>query len=304
MKSFLSRLILSNFVCSLALADLNDMVSNDGILPIISNPTNKIEKGNKGSASEESLLVSLGANPIDINTDLATYLNNLPSLGKNGLTNKAIVGIDTRARVYANTYPMRAITLITIQTGEVSGKCTGWLINTNTVITAGHCVHQGKNGTWYPVEAYKIYPGYDGITAPYGQCSVKRLYSTVGWTENSSPEHDYAALKLNCAIGKTTGWFGFGIYNTIKNLPAVIHGYPAEKVGLWGAADVITQETDTRAYYKTDTSGGMSGSPVWYDSNYGPLSIAVHTYQSGTLNSGTRINANVFKNLKNWKHAN
>lgn len=304
MKLSLIILALIGFTHNIALADLNDMVSNDGILPIIIDPANTIEKGNKGAAIIKSSLTELEVSSSNLTPAMVNSLNRLPTLGlENSPSSKAVIGIDTRAKIFANTYPMRAIALITVNTGQIYGKCTGSLINANTVITAGHCVHQGQNGTWYPVEAYTVYPGYDGSIAPYGQCTVKRLYSTIGWTVNSSPEHDYAALKLNCSIGKTTGWFGFGIYSTTRNLPAIVNGYPSDKIGLWGSADIVSQETDTRIYYKTDTSGGMSGSPVWYDSNYGPMIIAIHAYQSGILNSGVRINSKVFKNLKNWKLA-
>lgn len=304
MKILLLILAIGYFATQCAVADLNDMVSNDGMLPTLIEPTNKIERGNTGTARFNRSLSELGGSSVELTPSMAAQLNALASLDSNETSkSKAAFGIDTRSRIFTTTYPMRAVVLITVQTSQVEGKCTGWLINSNTVITAGHCVHQGQNGSWYPVEGYTIYPAYDGANAPYGKCTAKRLYSTIGWTTNSNREYDYAALKLNCAIGKITGWFGFGTYETIKGFPTIISGYPGEKIGLWGAADIVSQETSTRAYYKTDTSSGMSGSPVWYDANSGPLAIAIHTSQSGSLNGGTRINKNVFTNLKNWKLA-
>ena len=46
-----------------------------------------------------------------------------------------------------------------------SGRCTGWLIGANTVVTAGHCVHQGGGGSFYPTSSYRIYPGRNGPIA-------------------------------------------------------------------------------------------------------------------------------------------
>lgn len=59
---------------------------------------------------------------------------------------ETVIGIDARYRIYpsASGHPERAIGLLTFN----GGSCTGWLINANTVATAGHCVHQGNGGSF------------------------------------------------------------------------------------------------------------------------------------------------------------
>ena len=120
-----------------------------------------------------------------------------------GKGQESIIGPDTRVRVTpTTTFPARATVLITFSLG----RCTGWLIGPNTVITAGHCVHPGGGGSFYPASSYRIYPGRNGGGSPYGSCTAKWLASVRGWTTTGDDRYDYGAIKLNCAIGNTVGW--------------------------------------------------------------------------------------------------
>lgn len=122
-----------------------------------------------------------------------------------GIDNELIIGgFDSRVRVYTTTYPARAVVLITFN----GGRCTGWLYGPDIVATAGHCVHTGgSSGTWRT--NVKIWPGYNGTDATFGSCRSIRLYSVTGWTNKRDERFDYGSIKLNCAIGNTTGWFGY-----------------------------------------------------------------------------------------------
>jgi glutamyl endopeptidase len=62
-------------------------------------------------------------------------------------------------------------------------------------------------GTWY--SGLAVWPGRDGSSAPYGSCTVRTLYSVTGWTSSRGEQYDYGALKLNCTVGNTIGWFGY-----------------------------------------------------------------------------------------------
>ena len=86
----------------------------------------------------------------------------LPAVrGTNG--QESIIGADNRVRVNPTTsLPARATVLIAFS----AGRCTGWLINRNTVVTAGHCVAPGNNTGFYSVPSYRIYPGRNGTSSP------------------------------------------------------------------------------------------------------------------------------------------
>ena len=66
-----------------------------------------------------------------------------------------------------------------------------------------------------------------------------------------------------------------------------------------------------RVFYRLDTAGGQSGSPVWrrVNAKCTHCGVAVHaygTYGSGPFkknNHGTRIINAVFQNITKWKNA-
>jgi glutamyl endopeptidase len=222
---------------------------------------------------------------------------------------ESIIGADSRVRVTPTTgFPARATVLITFS----AGRCTGWLIGPNTVATAGHCVHPGGGGSFYPVSSYRIYSGRNGTSSPYGSCTARKLFSVTGWTAQGKDDFDYGAIKLNCNIGNTTGWYGyFWQSGSLNGLPTIINGYPGDKpLTQWKSTDQVRVTQTRRVFYKNDTVGGMSGAPVYYNrSGCGTCSMAVHAYGTygsppfSNNNHGTRITQAVFNNLTAWRNA-
>jgi glutamyl endopeptidase len=216
---------------------------------------------------------------------------------------EVILGADTRQRMYTTYYPARAQVLITFS----GGRCSGTMIGKDTVATAGHCVHTGgSSGRWR--SGFRVYPGANGNYKPYGYCTAKRLHSVLGWTRDRNETYDYGAIKLNCNVGNTVGWFGFTTQNPL-NLPAIVQGYPGDKpLTQWASSDKIRTISSRQVFYSNDTYGGMSGSAVWYDRN-GPYMIGIHAYGThgsgahSLYNHGTRIVSAVFNNLLNWRNA-
>jgi glutamyl endopeptidase len=234
----------------------------------------------------------------------------LPDGGEYGLrlresAAEVIIGMDTRERLYTTPYPTRAKVLITF----TGGRCSGTMIGANTVATAGHCVHTGgTGGAWRPVASFRIYPGRDGTSAPYGVCTARTLYSVVGWTTSANEEYDYGAIKLNCSVGNTVGWFGMTTA-TPTNFPSIVGGYPGDKpLTQWQGSDRVRALSTRQAFYRNDTIGGMSGSAVWHDGN-GPYMYAIHAYGThgsgnhALYNHGTRLVTAVFNNLVAWRNA-
>lgn len=214
---------------------------------------------------------------------------------------ESVIGADGRFQITNTTaYPYRAIAHVT----SSIGGCTGWLINANTVVTAGHCVY---GSGW--ASNVRVYPGRNGSSTPYGSCGARLLYSVVGWTQNHDRNYDYGAIKLNCSIGNTTGWFGYRWQSaSLTGQPTYLAGYPGDKAygTMWRHNDVVRITQTYRLYYANDTYGGQSGSPVWNgQSGCSPCGIAIHAYgvDSTGFNGGTRITQSVFNNLTNWKNS-
>ncbi len=220
-----------------------------------------------------------------------------------GAEPESVIGPDNRYPI-SNTkaYPARAVALMTMSTG----RCTAWMIGADTAVTAGHCVFDG--GAWST--NVRIYPGYTGTSAPYGYCTARRLYSVTGWTVSGNSDYDYGAVKLNCKVGNTVGWFGFRWQSaTLNGQGTIVQGYPGDKpYTQWAANDFVRVTYARKIFYANDTTGGESGSPVYNAiSGCNPCSIAVHTNGVGLYgqpyNSGTRITQDVFNNLIAWRNA-
>ena len=217
--------------------------------------------------------------------------------------------VDMRQRVYAHNYPARLTALITYNQGGRRKRCSGTLISSDTVATAGHCLfYEGEQSSDIRV--------YFKARWGYFHCKGGRFYYPELW--NGSPRsdndegYDYGAIKLveACSrIGNYLGSAGISISNgnlSPENQPAIIQGYPSGVISQWLSADKVRKISANQLFYANDTSPGMSGSGVWYD-NGGLYLIGIHGYGHGhgsanhrKYNHGVRITADVYKNLQQW----
>lgn len=222
---------------------------------------------------------------------------------------ESVIGSDQRKKVTnTKTYPYRAVVqiLFSPKESEATFLCSGNLINENTVLTAGHCIHEGAGGDFY--ENYTVYPGRNAGQLPFGSCTVATKYTNTGWVDLggtvAGQAHDFGALKLNCDIGDTTGWFGFFWQSkTLKNLNSTISGYPGDKTfgTQWKGTGKVTVSQGQQTFYSIDTAGGQSGSGVYINkTGCGTCIHSIHAYGVGgpspgnKNNSGTRINQSEF----------
>lgn len=281
-------------------------VASDGSKVTLVKPESAGEKGAEGTGELPS-----GA-PLRESSEEVWKLWELKP-ATSGVGIETILGPDERVRVTPTTaYPARAVVLITF----ASGRCTGWLYGRDIVATAGHCVHTGGSGGSWQTNV-RVYPGRDGSSAPYGSCTAKRLYSVTGWTQNRDEKYDYGAIKLNCSIGNTTGWFGYWWQSaSLNNLPIQINGYPGDKpLTQWKSTGKVAVTQERQVFYQNDTLGGMSGSAVFQNrpagSSFcvGTCAMGIHAYglhgsaPHSNNNHGTRIVQAVFNNLVSWKAA-
>ncbi|MQA26708.1 MAG: trypsin-like serine protease [Micromonosporaceae bacterium] len=223
---------------------------------------------------------------------------------------ESVIGPDGRWRVTPTTsFPTRAIAMITLNGSQL---CTGWLYGPDVLATAGHCVHTGGSGGAWRSGTWRIYPGRDGSSSPYGYCTARSLHSVNGWTQSRDEQYDYGAIKLNCTIGNTVGWFGFWWQSaSLTGYSTTVSGYPGDKPSgtHWRHVDSVRVTQARQIFYQNDTFGGQSGSPVYqYRSGCGYCSMGIHAYglhgswPHSSNNHGTRINEPVYNNMLYWRN--
>lgn len=222
----------------------------------------------------------------------------------------SIIGADERTKVTDTTvYPQRAMVLITTSTG----RCSGTMINPNTVLTAGHCVHGGgSTGAWK--SNVRVYPGRNGPLSPFGSCGSRTLYSVVGWVRDRNELYDYGVIKLDCSIGNTVGWLGIWWQSaSLVGIEAIIEGYPGDKpLEQWRSKGTVRVSDGFQIFYQNDTMPGNSGSSVYSTQSAfcrGPCVMGIHAYgvhgapPHGDNNHGARVTKSVFDNLIAWMNA-
>ena len=227
--------------------------------------------------------------------------------GATPIGERSVIGDDGRRRVTdTEEYPARAIGQIELMQNDVPFICTGWLIDTNTILSSGHCGYDDSNID-DPIETATFSPGRDRATSmtvdPFGTCNVTDVYAPSQWRLDHDPKHDWSLMHLDCTIGESVGWFGYfwrGPIHALEGIRGRVAGYPGDKPfgTQWGINGKIRVSKKLTAFYKMDTFGGQSGSPVFQTNRPacgdGPCSMAVHSY-GGPLNSGPRITKNRFE---------
>lgn len=214
---------------------------------------------------------------------------------------ESVIGADGRVwlRDRTTVYPNAPIGRIDFRQAGSSYWCTGTLIDADTVLTAGHCVHDGLTGSDGWSSSVKFTPGAEGNRAPFGSCRSRELLTLPGWYAGGREAHDLALVQLDCHIGDTVGWYGYRGAEGLRGLAGVrvqVRGYPGDKVwsSLWTMVDRVRVSQRNMAFYAADTYGGQSGSPVFESTAcngaVGPCIVAVHAYGAHSGGAHTRLN--------------
>jgi V8-like Glu-specific endopeptidase len=225
-------------------------------------------------------------------------------------TPENVIGPDDRVRIFNTlSFPFSCICHLLIKgPNNLWYGGTGWLVDDQTVITAGHNVFMHKEGGF--AKEINVYPGRNGNVITH-RFQAARWDATNEWKSQASEVGDYGFIRLN---RRTTGlgYFGFGVLleNEWDKCLHVV-GYPGEIKGkkledemigtMWGHGRLAKKVTSRVIYYDTDTERGQSGSPVFFMSQGLPVAVGIHNYGNYSGNSATRITKAVFDQIQRWR---
>jgi glutamyl endopeptidase len=210
-----------------------------------------------------------------------------------------VIGTDNRTVVDdTTTLPSSAIGSLEVTLDGEDVTCAGFLIDRNSVVTAGHCLHTGGSGGEFATAA-TFTPGRDGGTSPFGDCDAERIFVASRWLTNRSAADDWGLIQLNCDVGDTTGWLRMKYMSNaqLANRAVTVRA-PALDGQMKTASDQIRSVAATTVTHRADADAAQVGAPIYQATGCsGPCVLAIHTGGNATNNKGVRITLSLIESL-------
>ncbi len=213
---------------------------------------------------------------------------------------KSIIGLDARVPTPPTSDPYSGVMLLSMRVVSPEGEeyvsqATGFLVAPNVLVSCAHSLVY--TGTDRVIEM-KVYANVH--QASLNGCDYVHpeswIYSTAYLDNPNDRKNDWVVIKLQENI---SGYYFTCTPNRVSvGTSCYISGYPGDHnyyqytsegyLYCYSATDV--------AHYTNDTVGGMSGAPVYTDSN---ICFAIHTSGTadGVTNSGCPITQGVYDSI-------
>lgn len=220
-----------------------------------------------------------------------------------------------------STYPRSAACRLRMQFTDTNGNQwvfvgSGWLIDAETMLTAGHCVYMfsfvDNGGTTRVVNDWcdwmQVFPGSHLGTDNWGRADATHVNAFTGWTNGPNFDWDIGMVRLDRAVGMLAGWSGWAwgySCDTIQDRTYHNFSYPASttacpthngadmyyRSGQFDSCPGNQLHIDTTAGCFTTSHPGMSGGGYYYiDGNDNRWVHALHSNgNESTSSNGAKI---------------
>ena len=193
---------------------------------------------------------------------------------------------------------------------------SGFMIDANTLLTAGHNLYDSSSGGF--ATKVVVAPKAHGSSYPYGTFIATNFAVGGEWASSQNPMDDWGIVRIPGDVGNRTGHLGFMACTprAIIGKSIRIGGYPEdlnrplpfEQYYMYiGQGKIISERTRAlpSVHHNVDTNKGDSGAPlVGYEPNLGYTAYAIHNYGTSSTrpyNSATVINNWLLNKMRTWK---
>ncbi|MDP6583061.1 MAG: hypothetical protein QF535_00290, partial [Anaerolineales bacterium] len=227
-----------------------------------------------------------------------------------------------------DTFPRSAACRLRMQFTDTGGNQwifsgSGWLIDAETLLTAGHCVYLQTfvdiGGTTRTVNDWadwmQVFPGSHQGIDNWGRADATNFNAFTGWTNNGNFDWDIGMVRISRAVGMLAGWTGWawgGSCSWIQDQFYHNFSYPASttacpthngadmyyRSGQFDSCPGNQLHIDTTAGCFTTSHPGMSGSGYYYKDDDDER--WVHSIHSNGNESDSSNSAKIWESLSDY----
>lgn len=196
------------------------------------------------------------------------------------------MGKDRRKRVASSKLgqsPYNAVALLKIEFPNRTFYASGFFLDKTTVVTTGHCIYSNSEGG----VADKI--TYNSTGTEYAASSF--TYNPAWNGGPGTNDKDYGVVKIS---SEESSFFETDFTCDVRNRTLHCTGFPDNNTVMYTAFSKAQTNGSTQFKHSIDTTGGQSGSPVYYNSNGSSYVVGIHTGgETDQYNVAVRFNSKV-----------